>query len=357
MPATTGWGWWSADISATNGQAIVTRRVVSLLNNYGAHSYSYRPGGLRAITSWLFAIMRLWLGFLSGRFRSLYIVCSRSNAGFVRDVPAYLLSFFGVRLLVHVHGSDIVEMCRRPWIGPAARLFLSRASLILPSSHLEAPLRGLGVRNLFTCENFFESVIHPSADLERSACSPVPGLIVLWNSNIMASKGFFVVAEAVRDLVRQGNAIRFRVVGQCIGDQLVSLADCEAALAELLSEEWFEYLGAVTRERALELVKEADVVCLPSRAECQPLALIEAMCAGCRIVITDIPALRCTVGDYPAATVPAPPTIAAISAALLDVANTGHQAPKMTAASVKARQRFSLGRFDQEILGILELHS
>ena len=46
-------------------------------------------------------------------------------------------------------------------------------------------------------------------------------------------------------------------------------------------------------------MQKHDIVVLLSNNECQPMAIIEAMCCGLKLIVTDIPGIRNTVGDYP----------------------------------------------------------
>lgn len=339
--------WWTAEYDENTGQAIVTARVVAILAEAGGRGVTYRAGGILSSPSWMKAIFRLWFAAASGSVRQVYLVCSRSNAGFLRDLPAYLLLLFGIRVVVHTHGSDIVDLCRRPWIGGVARFFLSRCVLVLPSAHLAGPLDRLGIRDTVCCENFFEPSDAVGAG-ERHA-----GMAVLWNSNIMASKGFFVVAVAVGLLARAGTNLRLIALGRCIGDEAMSLTECAAALESLRSEAWFEHRGQVSRIESARLLGEADAVCLPSTysSECQPLALIEAMCAARPIIIADTPALRHTVRDYPCEIVDLPPTPESVADALSRV----KASPALEQAAQQARQRFSPQRFDREMRVLLRL--
>lgn len=291
-----------------------------------------------------------------GRLSVLYLVCSRSNAGFVRDLPAYFSRFAGVRVIVHVHGSDVVDLCRKPWIGPFARALFSRCELIVPSAHLLAPLRDLGVRHVHLCENFADhgSVRIQSAELPTTA---VDGpWRILWNSNVMASKGFFAVAEAVRALAVGGTPVRLVTLGRPIGDETMNQHACYEALKRLEGQTWMDHRGSVDRLTAMQLLQEADVVCLPSHyiSECQPLSLIEAMCAGRKLVIADTPALLATTGDYPCKKVSGP-VASEITLALRHAMEEPASDEALQAAATHARERFSPERFDRDMARLLQI--
>lgn len=349
-------GWWSADTRQITGQAIVTARVVALLERAGTRDFSYRGNGLRSVASCAVSAMRLMMSAWRGRLKVLYLVCSRSNAGFVRDLPAYLSRFAGVRVIVHVHGSDVVDLCRKPWVGPCARALFSRCELIVPSSHLLAPLRDLGVRHVHLCENFAEHASDQIQAAELSPTSVASPWRVLWNSNVMASKGFFAVAEAVRALADDGVPVRLVALGRPIGDEAMDQHTCGEALKRLEGQTWIDHRGLVDRPTAMRLLHEADVVCLPSHyiSECQPLSLIEAMCAGRHLVIADTPALLATTGDYPCKKVSGP-VAPEITLALRHVMEQPASDEALQSAATHARQRFSPERFDRDMARLLQI--
>jgi glycosyltransferase involved in cell wall biosynthesis len=166
----------------------------------------------------------------------------------------------------------------------------------------------------------------------------------------MASKGFFAVAQAVGILADDGVPLRLVALGRPIGDEVMDQNACREALQRLEGQAWIDRPGQVDRPTAMRLLHEANVVCLPSHyiSECQPLALIEAMCAARAVVIADTPALRATVGDYPCEVV-AESTPAAVKAALQRLLCTPPTDEALRAAATRARNRFSARRFDRDI--------
>jgi glycosyltransferase involved in cell wall biosynthesis len=348
-------GWWGADCDLITGQAIVTRHVVSLLERDGVWDFSYRGKRLRSMASTLWSTVRLICTVFRGRVKTIYLVCSRSNAGFLRDLPAYLVRRAGVRVVVHVHGTDIIDLLQRPVIGTVARWAVRGCTLILPSGHLVEPLSSLGVRDYLLCENF---VAEQPAPPQPTPAAPDEEYVVLWNSNVMASKGFFAVAEAVAHLHAQGQRVRLLALGAPLADEALTAAACAARLARLVKQPWMDYRGPVDRSGAREALLACDVVCLPSHyaSECQPLALLEAMCACKPLLVADTAALRATVGSYPCEVVTR--TEAPFIAQALQrgrEAAGAVQAVLLQAAGEEARRRFSTERFDRqmhELLGI-----
>jgi glycosyltransferase involved in cell wall biosynthesis len=189
---------------------------------------------------------------------------------------------------------------------------------------------------------------------------PTPGVLtVFWNSNVMASKGFFDLADAVRQVRDDGFPVRIVSVGQPRGDSEMNGREVARRFHALLVHEWLDYRGSVDQALAIKMAAEADVICLPSRSEAQGIAIIEGMCAGKALVVSDIPALRATVGDYPAWFVPVR-SVEAIAEALRELCRRKQMNPAAFAGSLKeaaaaARERFSAERFDRDMAAILRL--
>jgi glycosyltransferase involved in cell wall biosynthesis len=182
--------------------------------------------------------------------------------------------------------------------------------------------------------------------------------VVLWNSNVMASKGFFAVAEAVGLMHQAGLPVRMVALGAPLADETLSAADCTSRLATFTSQPWMDYRGPVDRPGARQALQDCDIVCLPSHyaSECQPLALLEAMCMNKPLLVADTAALRATVQDYPCEVVTQTDagTIADALQRYYDADVPGRAALLQTAGQ-GARHRFSAERFDRqlrELLGI-----
>jgi glycosyltransferase involved in cell wall biosynthesis len=317
--------------------------------------YIYSPSGrISALWSWLTASGRLWRDATSQKLDTLYLVCSRSTLGFLRDLPALLLSRLGLKVIVHAHGSDIVSLLHERRISPFVRWTYYRCALVVPSAHLLPDLGKSQFTACHICENFYQGE-HPGAvNLNKSS-----KLSVLWNSNIMGSKGAFDLFEAARRLEDRGVPVDLKVIGRVLGDDEYTQSSAQSQLSIAIADGTVNFLGALSAKEANSLVTKVDVVALPSRyrSELQPLALIEAMCAGRAIVAGNTPALRATLDNYPAEFVPVH-SVDDIADALERLDNERRSGPeafvaKRSAPAAIARERFSSARFDQTLVAIL----
>ena len=341
---------WSPDYSQTNGQAIVTDFLVRSIDKINWKKFIYRPG-LSGIRMLPFIIFRLYVHLAFNRGSKVYVVSSRSFFGFIRDIPILSLSIFGFRVIVHCHGSDIVNLLSSGFLSPLARFLYRRCVIIVPSVHLLDQLSEQKFINVQVCENFVSSLV----DYEiKNKVEEGKVFTVLWNSNILSSKGIFDVASAVMELNNQGYKIDLVVLGQVIPDEEMTLAKAKFKLDQFVEKKWFRYVGQVPNDAVSAWLRISNLVCLPSRykSECQPMAIIQAMCHGLPLVLADTPALRTTLGEYPAIYVSSG-NVEEIRNAIIQSMELYADPKTLADSSLIARRRFSKERFVKSMFSLL----
>jgi glycosyltransferase involved in cell wall biosynthesis len=128
-------------------------------------------------------------------------------------------------------------------------------------------------------------------------------LVVGGVGRLTRQKGFDLLVEATRRLVREGWPVEVRLAG--VGRERERLAAAAAGLPIRLAGFIHDVPGFLAR---------LDVFCLPSRAEGLPLALLEAMMAGLPCLATAVGGVPAAVGD--AALVVPPDDVDALTKAL-----------------------------------------
>jgi len=340
---------WSADLSDYNGQAIVTRHILSKLKISQIKVKKFIYPSFSGVLSTLISIRKGVLFFFTSLLNQSsysYIVCSRSVPGFFRDLPALFLTPLKKRVIIHIHGSDITDLMQIPFLGLLVRYLYRHPLLIVPSRHLVDELALLGVHNVTLLENFAlmsQSVSTPSV--------PKENIRIIWNSNIISSKGFFEFTEALF-LLRSRNIDFIAIIlGSPIGDEEKKEYEMKEYIESLKQYEWIRFYGSLPPEIAHNMLKKSDIVVLPSRyrSECQPLSIIDAMCLGKKIVVSDTAALRSTVGEYPA-------VFCDISSeSVLKSILIAISSPKISNEHANvASQRFSVLRFDSLFQNIID---
>lgn len=281
---------WTPNLYENNGQNIVTKEVArctqgSLILEYPSGSF-----GLKFWVIYLYNFLRAF----STSGACIYLVISRSRLGFLRDLPVLFLKYFRRDIVVHCHGSDILILLDDQIFGSLVAYLLKDLIFIVPSDHLVLELRKFGFLKLKVIENFCTNV----SSIDYYARNQKSSVVILWNSNIMRSKGIFLICKVMKHL---GRDFKLRIFGLPIPEENDTKASLHEELKRYASEDNIDYFGGVSQKEMDEELMECDIVTLPSnyKSECQPLAIISAMCAGKRIILLDTPALRATAGNYP----------------------------------------------------------
>lgn len=334
--------FWSSSLDALTGQAIVSKRVFDKINSNYWIKLTY-SSSFRSAHIYLCNILRLYYYVFLGKTKAAYIVPSRSLFGFLRDIPVLLVSLFGVRIILHVHGDGLNTLFQNKHLGPLASFFYSRAEIIIPCKHL-ANFR-IKPKSIYIVENY--SAIRSIYNSKSSYSDKVK---VLWNSNIMASKGVNTLVDGLLSASQYNINFKLTIAGKPIGDSLMNQQEIDSYSDYLKGEAWINYLGEVSPSKMSSLIHEHDIVALLSANECQPLAIIEAMCCGLKLIVSDIPGIRNTIGDYPAYFVKRDKN--SVAEAFFNACND----PQVDENHrLEAMHRYSSNRFDNEMHKIFSL--
>ena len=165
----------------------------------------------------------------------------------------------------------------------------------------------------------------------------------------MSNKGFFDLTDVLKSLSSKDINFTLIAVGALIPDDELTMVQLKQKFSEISEEKWFKYYGKVGPREVNNLLNQVDAVCLLSRKECQPLALIQAMCVGQELIVSDQPPIKATLGNYPARYIPNK-SMRDLEFVLLDMVNNldrerrlKHE--KFRLSSLDARKRFSISNF------------
>jgi glycosyltransferase involved in cell wall biosynthesis/nucleoside-diphosphate-sugar epimerase len=223
---------------------------------------------------------------------------------------AYRLLFRSSRVHVQVENPDAVDRIVRLGFVPRAR------------AHL---IEGAGV----DCEEFSPGPV-PKAGLS---------LDVLMPARILYDKGVVEFLEAARRVRAAGVDGRFRIAGR-LDEAGNPAAIPERDFLQMLVTSDVEWLG--DRRDVADLMRETDVVALPSYHEGLPKALLEGAASGCALVATDIPGCRPVVLDGVNGRLVEPRSARALADALIDL---GRRPGTVQEMGIQSR-RLALERFE-----------
>jgi glycosyltransferase involved in cell wall biosynthesis len=249
----------------------------------------------------------------------VYLSLTRSRLGCLKDcVFLALAGLAGSPVVGTVRGGDLGVFYAS--LGPVARRLvrwaygrLARAIALGPS--LAGQYAGLvpaeRVRVVWNACPDHEM----AKPLERRPRGPGEPLRLVFLSNVLPSKGLFDALEGAALARARGVPLRFTFAGEFqerdgalakrpesasenVGRAALA-ARYEAAIERLGLRDVASRLGTVAGRAKWDLLCESDVLVLPiwNPTEGQPLAILEAMRAGCAVVTTAVGGVRDLVED------------------------------------------------------------
>ncbi|HUR96087.1 MAG TPA: glycosyltransferase family 4 protein [Gemmatimonadales bacterium] len=265
------------------------------------------------------------LAFVGRKFAELDRVCRRERVDIVHVLSTAGYGFFrnaahiaiarrhGARTIFHLLGQfDDLYRDSGARVQALMRRSLDLADMhIVQSPGLAEVLRGMTRRPVRAIFNGVRTA--ELAPPDGWAHSNGPEVRVLALGIVGERKGTFDLLDAAERLRARRPDIRFLFVGGGEVERFRALAR-ERGLANVA------FAGAVDDAERVSLLHTSDVFALPSHAEGQPIAILEAMAAG-------LPILSSTVGSIPEVvaeangTLVAPRDVGAIAAALESLAD------------------------------------
>lgn len=233
-------------------------------------------------------LIRLLKLFISNsRPDVIYFTCSRTISGSMRDVALLMLaSTFKIPVVNHLHGADFnIFFQRSPnfYKKILKRSYKHVTNTIILSDAMRDQFRMFPNLKLSVVNNFFEAELGLKAEEQET----VDRIDFLYLSNIMATKGIFLVLEAFKILQREGVDVHLHIAGAVLGDEELGPRETEKLFKEYLTlMNGVTYYKTVTGSNKARLLNKSSALLLPSyyKSEAVPLSIIEAMASGCGII-------------------------------------------------------------------------
>ena len=310
-------------------------------------------GGAMKLLRFMGAYLKtLWL-LLTHRYDLCYLAITCHGIGFLKDAPfVWLCKMFGCRVLIHQHNkgmSNCIERWPYRWLIP---YIYKRARVMLLSWHLYPDIakvvkreqvvicaNGIAAEQQVNCDDSQVNVASPrlnaaeqrvnsddslvnvaeqrlkdtqsqgddspatalrltssSAAINRSETASLP-VNLLFLSNLIPSKGVYVLLDACRILKDKGLDFQCNFVGGETKE--IDRARFEAEVQRRGLEGMVRYEGPKYGEEKEEYWRSSDVFVFPTYYfnECFPLVILEAMQHGLPVVSTDEGAVPDMVAD------------------------------------------------------------
>lgn len=270
----------------STGQAVATESwLVNSSHRIGAVNNNFEGFGLASrLGHTILLPLRVFLKSYRTKPTAMYLSIKRSAFGATADLACLWIFKCVSRgpVVVHLHGADLKNSRKSRIIDALFHLiWLAVTDVIILSPRMAEQLDGLPYKRVHVVPNFAAQMCSEHSVSRKVDSAEIGPLRVLFLSNIMFTKGFLHLIEAVKSVRSEGIDIRLALAGKALDDDMMSASDAFAALNSSL-EEGIEYLGVLTGREKWHQLEKAHVVALPTSypVEAQPISLIEGMAFG-----------------------------------------------------------------------------
>jgi len=238
-------------------------------------------------------IIKLWRYFvllwktaytvLSFRPNLVYLTLTSKGGGFYKDaLVAIKAKALGVKMVYHFHNKG-VRCHQDKWLDNLLyKMVFKNADVILLSEHLYPDIQKYVPKNrVHICPNGIPEIVPGSKfNIQKESNKPVE---ILFLSNLIKSKGVFVLLEACKILKQKGLDFHCTYVG---GEGDISAEQLQQNIKKTGLAAEVHYAGKkYGADKSAEFSK-ADFFVHPSLNDCFPLVLLEAMQFSLPIVST-----------------------------------------------------------------------
>ena len=214
-----------------------------------------------------------------------YLTIQVYGIGFYKDLPLVVLAkLCGVKIVYHLHNKGVSKWQHRTFDNLLYRLVFNKADVILLADSLYADLQKyVPLEKVHICANGVKDEGQKIKIKEQNAQSKGEIVNILFLSNLIESKGVFVLLEACQIL--KNNGVRFQCTLAGGEGDISARALNEKIIAGDL-EDRVTYAGQKYGTEKEHLLAESDIFVHPTYSDCFPLVLLEAMQHALPIVST-----------------------------------------------------------------------
>lgn len=240
------------------------------------------------------------LGRIRAEYRSfrpdlVYVTPNAGGGAFLKDfVVVQMLKSLGARVVVHYHNKGVSNYQQKPLFDFCYKRFFKGVKVILLSELLYSDFsRYVARKDVEICANGIPELFAKEPAFLRKH----EKVNILFLSNLIASKGVYVLLDALQILKKQGYAVSCTFVG---GEtQEISAATFAQAVAQRHLDESVVYAGSKYGEAKASCFEQADIFVFPTfyHNESFPLVNLEAMQYKLPVISTDEGGIRDIVED------------------------------------------------------------
>jgi glycosyltransferase involved in cell wall biosynthesis len=273
-----------------SGISALVRQIVKRSGHEFFHFQAGRRDGEKSGPLWFIKQIMLVPGFNNFIKRTkpdiVHINTSLVKRAIARDVLLVgAARKLGKPVVLHVHGGPFAAGEFEWWHLGKNMLNQANKVIVLSEREKEAILERIPELDIEVLPNAVPVDEIPETERGRHAKN------IVYFGRIDANKGLDQIVEACAALKEKGFEFRFNCYGT--GPQGREFID---QMLEVLGDD-FHYGGVVTGADKWRALAENDVFLLPSKYEGLPMALLEAMAAGCVPVVSNVGSIATVVED------------------------------------------------------------
>jgi len=219
----------------------------------------------------LFSILKK---VIRSEYDLVYIAPTVSNFGFYKDfVVVFIVKLFQKKIIFHLHNKGVSQRNKNLINNFLYRFAFKSVDVILLSRLLYKDICEFVKEDcIHICPNGIEIIPNLEIELSKKSKNEVPTILFL--SNLIESKGVFVLLEVLNNLQKRGFDFICNFVGG-IGDITEVSFNNKVKYFEL--EKNVYYLGKKYDKEKFDIFSNSDIFILPTFNDCFPLVLLEAM--------------------------------------------------------------------------------
>ncbi|MGY6648822.1 glycosyltransferase [Wenyingzhuangia sp. IMCC45574] len=294
-------------------------------------------------------VVELISQLIRNRPRLCYIALTTTGIGFYRDVfLVFILKLFKVKRVYHLHNKGVSKAALHKFNAVLYKFVFKNARVILLSEYLYFDIQQfVSKSDVDICFNGVPYI----ENHEKQAQNNVP--VILFLSNLIESKGVYILLKAMAILKSKGVEFKGNFVG---GEGDWKSETFKEIVGDLGLTDNVAYLGKKFNQEKEHVFKQADIFAFPTfyAKECFPLVLLEAMSYGLPIITTNEGGIESIVNDDVGFIV-SKNDVKELAEKLEKLINLPSLRREM---GIKSRERFveyfTLDKFEQNLLKLLD---
>lgn len=280
-----------------------------------------------------------------------YYALTTTGSGFYKDVLLIvLLRLFRVKIVYHIHNRGIIQASKNKINHLFYQFVFKNSRVILLSPYLYHDLeKYVSHDRVEICPNGIRNYQPDAAFLTLTEKGPFK---ILFLSNLIEDKGVYVLVESCSILKQKGYNFQCDFVGgagDISGQELIDFIHQKGLM------EHVKYLGKRYGKLKEVSFEQADVFVLPSRCDCFPLVVLEAMQHSLPVISTPEGGIRDMVDEGVTGFLISPYDDAEALAEKLEYFITNPLSRKQMGENgrIKYENNFTLSLFEQRMNSIL----